>query len=431
MGEWKLSRLRDAGVILIDCVHKTPQAQTTGYPYVSIPQMKNGRIDFSTARLISRDDYLEWTKKAKPQRHDVILSRRTNPGVIAIDDSETEFALGQNLVLLRADGTQIYPPFLKWMTQSPDWWSQIAKFNNVGAIFDSLKCADIPNFELPLPPRDVQRTIAGLLGALDDKIELNGRMNETLEATARAIFKDWFVDYGPTRAKMEGRAPYLATDIWSLFPNRMDHEGKPEGWTDFSLAMLAVQHTTTVTPSSAPEEIFEHFSLPAYDAGQTPNRDRGETIKSNKTLIPESAILLSKLNPEIERVWVPETTRDRRQICSTEFLVFTPNAISNRPLLFGLFTERSFRTMLQSMVTGTSKSHQRVSPSALLSRQVLVGTEDVFISYSTLALPFIERVLANRAESLTLAAIRDGLLPNLMSGKIRIKDAEKIVGDAT
>ena len=75
-----------------------------------------------------------------------------------------------------------------------------------------------------------QTAIASILGALDDKIDLNRRMNETLEAMARAIFKDWFVDFGPTRAKMEGRAPYLAPEIWALFPDRLDDEGKPEGW---------------------------------------------------------------------------------------------------------------------------------------------------------------------------------------------------------
>lgn len=79
----------------------------------------------------------------------------------------------------------------------------------------------------PDPPE--QEAIASVLGALDDKIELNRRMNKTLEAMARAIFKDWFVDFGPTRAKMEGRAPYMAPDIWSLFPERLD-DGKPEGW---------------------------------------------------------------------------------------------------------------------------------------------------------------------------------------------------------
>ena len=81
-----------------------------------------------------------------------------------------------------------------------------------------------------LPPIASSDAIASILGALDDKIDLNRRMNETLEAMARAIFKDWFVDFGPTRAKMEGRAPYLAPDIWALFPDRLDDEGKPEGW---------------------------------------------------------------------------------------------------------------------------------------------------------------------------------------------------------
>ena len=86
------------------------------------------------------------------------------------------------------------------------------------------------SFRLPFPPLTSKRAIASILGALDDKIDLNRRMNETLEAMARAIFKDWFVDFGPTRAKMEGRAPYLAPEIWALFPDRLDNEGKPEGW---------------------------------------------------------------------------------------------------------------------------------------------------------------------------------------------------------
>ena len=90
------------------------------------------------------------------------------------------------------------------------------------------------------PARD-QLDIASTLGALDDKIDLNRRMNETLEAMARAIFKDWFVDFGPTRAKMESRAPYLAPEIWALFPDRLDDEGKPEGGRSARLATYVVE----------------------------------------------------------------------------------------------------------------------------------------------------------------------------------------------
>ena len=230
MGEWRTMTLRETGVQLIDCVHQTPRAVEAGYPYVTIPQMKNGRIDFSSARRISPGDFIEWTKKARPQVHDVVLSRRTNPGVTATFGDQCDFALGQNLVLLRADGRFVRPEFLRWLAVSPVWWSQIEKYNNVGAVFDSLRCADVPRFELPIPSLDDQEAIASILAALDDKIDLNRRMNETLEAMARAIFKDWFVDFGPTRAKMEGRASYLAPEIWSLFPDLLDNEGKPQGW---------------------------------------------------------------------------------------------------------------------------------------------------------------------------------------------------------
>ena len=79
-------------------------------------------------------------------------------------------------------------------------------------------------------PDEEQRAIGAILGALDDKIDLNRRMNETLEAMARAIFKDWFVDFGPTRAKMKAARPTSRPEIWALFPDRLDNEGKPEGW---------------------------------------------------------------------------------------------------------------------------------------------------------------------------------------------------------
>src|SRR5205823_10331746 len=129
------------------------------------------------------------TRKARPSANDVVLSRRCNPGETAFVPIGLEFALGQNLVLLRSNGHRVYPPFLRWLVRGPEWWEQIGKFLNVGAVFDSLRCADVPNIELRIPPLPEQRAIASILGALDDKIELNQRMNKTLEAIARALFK--------------------------------------------------------------------------------------------------------------------------------------------------------------------------------------------------------------------------------------------------
>src|SRR5262245_31805066 len=100
-GGWGAMRLRDASVTLIDCDHRTPPASQTGYPYVAIPQLRNGRIDLSDVRRITPENFVEWTRKAKPLPNDAVLSRRCNPGETVFVPPGLEFALGQNLVLLR------------------------------------------------------------------------------------------------------------------------------------------------------------------------------------------------------------------------------------------------------------------------------------------------------------------------------------------
>ena len=199
--EWSTMSLREAGISLIDCDHRTPPAAEHGYPYVAIPQVKDGRINLNGVRHITREHFDEWTRKANPESFDIVLSRRCNPGETGFVTEGLKFALGQNLVLLRSDGRKIFKPFLRWLVRGPQWWDQIGKYINVGAVFDSLKCAEIPDFRLPIPPPSEQRAIAHVLGTLDDKIELNRRMNETLEVMARALFKSWFVDFDPVRAK--------------------------------------------------------------------------------------------------------------------------------------------------------------------------------------------------------------------------------------
>ena len=282
-----------------------------------------------------------------------------------------------------------------------------------------------------VPPLPEQRAIAHILGTLDDKIELNRRMNETLEAMARALFKDWFVDFGPTRAKIEGRDPYLAPEIWGLVPDKLDEDGKPEGWEVFCLNQIAEHHTEVLSPAATPDTEFEHFSLPAFDAGRRPAIDKGLSIKSNKTLVPKRAVLLSKLNPEIPRVWLPEDPCQRQQIGSTEFLALVPSVIAGRALLFCLFSDDRFREMLQSMVTGTSKSHQRISPKSLYEREVIAGNIQLFARFEELAHYLLAKTLANRSEAWALAQARDLLLPKLMSGNIRVGDADKIVKELT
>jgi type I restriction enzyme S subunit len=293
------------------------------------------------------------------------------------------------------------------------------------------------SLEIPALPLDEQRSISATMGEIDDKIEVNRRMNETLEGMAQAIFRDWFVDFGPVRRKAAGATdpqaimgsliidPAGAATLAALFPAAFGADGLPVGWRRLHLSDIATQGKGSVNPQSKPDAIFEHYSLPAFDKGQQPSMDAGSTIKSNKTPLPSGSILLSKLNPETLRVWLPNDRGNSAQIASTEFLVFVPKAGASRSLLFALFRDPDFRQLMQGMVTGTSKSHQRISPPALLAQEVLAADKKVFPAFVTLVEPMLERLLTSRAESNSLAETRDYLLPRLMSGKVRVAPQDK------
>ena len=282
------------------------------------------------------------------------------------------------------------------------------------------------------PDADGQRAISDALSAFDDKIELNRRMNETLEAMAQAIFRDWFVDFGPVRRKLAGETDPVAimggltpdsvraAELAALFPAAFDEAGQPQGWELATLAELSAHCKGSINPLAHPGVEFEHYSLPAFDSGQEPAINRGADIKSGKTPVPEGAVLLSKLNPEIPRIWLPNPPSGRQQIASTEFLIFKPLPGVGRGLLYCLFRDPTVRQILAGMVTGTSKSHQRISPPALMKTPLLIGSGKAFGAFGEFAEPLLQRVLSLRAENRTLAETRDYLLPRLMSGAVRV-----------
>lgn len=296
----------------------------------------------------------------------------------------------------------------------------------------------LDHLKVLLPPLSEQRAIAHILGTLDDKIELNRKQNETLEAMARALFKAWFVDFEPVRAKMEGRwqrgetLPGLPAHLYDLFPDRLvDSElGEiPEGWRVFAFGDVAQQGKGVVNPGNSPQDLFTHYSLPAFDSAHCPSIEPGHAIKSNKTPVPDGAVLVSKLNPHIPRVWHVGTAGPNA-VCSTEFIVWAPKAPANSAFLYCLASSPEFSGAMHQLVTGTSNSHQRVKPDQLREIRVFAATENAIEAFSEWVRSPLEKILQNRQQSRSLAQLRDTLLPRLISGELRVKDAERIVGGA-
>ncbi|MEW6308067.1 MAG: restriction endonuclease subunit S [Bacillota bacterium] len=289
------------------------------------------------------------------------------------------------------------------------------------------------NLPVLVPPPAEQRAIAHILGTLDDKIELNRRMSETLEEMARALFKSWFVDFAPVRAKAEGRNPGLPKPLADLFPARLvDSElGEiPEGWEVGKLGDVVEHLRDSENPLDSPDAVFRHFSIPAFDDGQWPTLEHGASIKSLKFRVPLRVVLLSKLNPEIERVWLVDIQPGDRAVCSTEFLVLAPRSRYGRTYAYCGMRSPIFRQDIEGLVTGTSKSHQRAQPSAILGMAIVMPTAAINAAFERLACPLADRLLECRRESRTLAALRDALLPKLISGKLRVRDAEKFIARA-
>lgn len=451
--EWQKITLEKAGILLLDCVHKTPPSETQGIPYIAIPQLKEGRIDFSAnPRLISHNNYLEWTKKAKPQANDIVLSRRCNPGETAYVPKGVQFALGQNLVLLRSEGSQVYPPFFRWVVRGSEWWDEIAKYLNVGAIFDSLRCAEILKFEVTIPSFSEQKAIAHILGSLDDKIELNRQMNATLEAMAQALFKSWFVDFDPVidntlaagnpipdeleakaaarQALGDARKP-LPEDIRSLFPNAFVFTEEmgwiPEGWE-----VLSVSEAIIINPSVQLKKgkVAPFIDMKALPTSGYAIDDVSRKAYAGGAKFKNKDVLLARITPCLEngKTGVVDFLKNGESgFGSTEFIILRGRNGLNMPFVACLARDDKFRThCIQSMVG--SSGRQRVQNACFDSFYLcLPKSEKIKEQFHDSTNGFFEKITTLKNETNSLTQLRDTLLPKLLSGELRVPEAETFV----
>jgi len=431
---WSWSRLDDVCEGVFDCPHSTPKLVDAGPLIARSQDIITGVFRAEQAVHVSEDTFRDRTSKAMPMRGDLLYSREgTYFGIAADVPADTRVCLGQRMVLIRPMACTLDFRFLRYWLNSPIMAAHIHGFRD-GTVAERLNLPTIRALTVALPPLAEQRAIAHILGTLDDKIELNRRMTETLEAMARALFKSWFVDFDPVRAKAEGRGPGLPQPLADLFPARLvDSElGEiPEGWEVGMFGDVVEQVRDSENPLESPEKGFRHFSIPAFDDGQWPNQELGESIKSLKSRVPPGVVLLSKLNPEIERVWLVDVEPGGRAVCSTEFLVLAPRAPHGRSFVYCLARSPLFRRELEGLVTGTSKSHQRAQVSSILQLPVVRPAQSLLTRFEGAAEPLLARSLECRRESRTLASVRDALLPKLISGEMRVKNAQKVVERAT
>ena len=228
---WQLRSIEDSMKAIIDYRGKTPRKTSFGVPLITAKIVKDGQI-ITPNEFIAPEDYDSWMCRGMPKPGDVVMTTEAPLGEIAQLDGR-KVALAQRLITLRGKPDLVNNTYLKFAMQSPFVQNQL-KARSTGTTVQGIRQSELREVEIPLPPLDEQRRIARILGTLDEKIELNRKMNQTLEAIARLIFKSWFVKFDPVHAKMEGRKPdCMDSETAALFPSTFQDSalGKiPTGW---------------------------------------------------------------------------------------------------------------------------------------------------------------------------------------------------------
>ena len=338
-----------------------------------------------------------------------------------------DLVCGYHLAILRPmldeiDGTYLFYALNSWEVQH-----QFHAYAN-GVTRFGLRKADIGRIKIPLPPLPEQRRIAHILGTLDDKIELNRRMNATLEGMARALFKSWFVDFEPVRAKMEGRwrrgesLPGMPAALWDAFPARLaasELGEAPEGWEVKTLGEIVALNPKEPLKKGTKAPYLNMAALPTE--GCNPNEAIVREYTSG-TRFRNGDTLLARITPCLENgktAYIQSLSTNTVGWGSTEFIVMRAVPPVSSEYTYLLARDEAFRAHAIQSMTGTS-GRQRVQAQVLSNYRLPSPNEDIWSEFSVLVEPMFAKIKTSSEENHTLAALRDTLLPGLVSGEVEV-----------
>ena len=365
---------------------------------------------------------------------DAVLVSKLNPRfprVWSPDIVDGEPAICSTEFLVLCPGRLIDRRFLHHLCMNPSFRaSLLERVTGTSGSHQRVSPQSVLEIEVSVPPLPEQRAIAHILGTLDDKIELNRRMNETLEAMARALFKSWFVDFDPVRANVDGRDAGLQQDIADLFPGRLvDSEmGEiPEGWEVASLAERIDVNPKRPLRKGQAAPYLPMAKMPTR--GHMPDSVAVRPFGSGMRFT-NGDTLVARITPCLENgktAYVDFLTDGEIGWGSTEYIVLRPQPPLPNQFAYCLARSARFREFAIRNMSGTS-GRQRVPPTALRGFLLVVPPGRVAARFGKVAASLFERASNTVHESRTLAALRDALLPKLISGEIRLSETAWTLG---
>jgi type I restriction enzyme S subunit len=440
-GEWRTAtvlELQEDGVLLVEDGNHgeyrplSGEFVVDGTPFVRPDDLKAGRVDFAGCDRIN-DQALKRVRKGKGRAGDILFTHRATVGRIARTGVDApDFVANPRVTVWRSNAPHILDPnYLYFFMQTSVFMNQVwAEAGNTDT-FPYVSLSQQRGLTISIPSIELQRAIAHVLGTLDDKIELNRRMNGTLEAIARALFKSWFIDFDPVRAKAEGRDPGLPKPVTDLFPAFLvDSElGEvPEGWPVIALPEVIEVNPTRSLRKGQVAPYLDMANVPTR--GHTPNVVIDRPFASGMRFV-NGDTLIARITPCLENgktAFVDFLQAGQIGWGSTEYIVLRPRPPLPEEFAYCLARYEGFRDFAVQSMTGTS-GRQRVPAEALSHYLIAAPPKEIAEHFGAMVGPLFARAAAAARESRVLASLRDTLLPKLISGELRVGGAERVVAE--
>ena len=410
-GDWPTLPLEDCMAAIIDYRGKSPEKTTFGIPLVTAKIVKGGRIE-KPEEFIAEADFDDWMRRGMPKPGDIVMTTEAPLGEVAQLDGR-KVALAQRVITLRGKPDVLDNTFLKFLLQSNPVQEEL-RSRGTGTTVVGIRQSELRKVSLTLPPLAEQKAIASVLGALDDKIELNRRMNATLEAMARALFQSWFVDFDPVRAKLDGRKPIgLDETTAALFPEHLEDSPLghiPKGWTagtlieGFNLTMGQSPPGDTYNEDGNGLPFYQGrtdfgFRFPKrriYCTAPTRHAQPGDTLVSVRAPVGD----INMANEECCIGRGVAAVRHKSGATS-----FTYHSMANLYPDFACFEA-------EGTVFGS------INKDSFEKLRFVIPPTEIVAAYERQAGPLDEQIRTLENQSRTLATLRDTLLPKLLSGEL-------------
>ncbi|WP_059040666.1 restriction endonuclease subunit S [Paenibacillus rubinfantis] len=372
-----------------------------GIPVVMPVNIGRNTVDPVGIARIRESDRVRLAKY-QLQSGDIVYSRRGDIGRHAyVTANEEGWLCGTGCLFIRFNNPKVDPRFVSYFLDLPESVDYVYA-NAVGTTMPNLNTEILRSVPVRLPAFNLQKKIADILGAIDDNILLNRRMNETLEQMVIALYQHWFIDFGP-------------------FAEFGDNE-LPVGWRWGTLKEVGYVHKVQVDPSEL-EETRPYIGLEHMPKGNTSLEDweSSDKVTSHKSMFDKGDILFGKLRPYFKKVGVAPIDG----VCSTDILVLKPVNKEFFGMLFGLVIQDAFIDYCTNTSGGTKMPRSDWKEMAKYS--VPIPPESVREEFNQKIFSFVDQIISNIHANRTLIEMRDYLLPRLLSGEIEVKTAEEQV----